>query len=40
VPKWLELDKDNFKGKVTGTPSREEFTLPIREQLVIELYSR
>jgi small subunit ribosomal protein S4 len=40
VPKWLELDKDNYRGKVTGMPSREEFTLPIREQLVVELYSR
>jgi len=40
VPKWLELDKDNYRGTVTGMPSREEFTLPIREQLVVELYSR
>jgi small subunit ribosomal protein S4 len=40
VPKWLELDKEQFRGKVTGTPAREEFTLPIREQLVVELYSR
>ena len=40
VPKWLELDKENYRGKVTGMPSREEFTLPIREQLVVELYSR
>ncbi|MFL5305498.1 MAG: 30S ribosomal protein S4 [Polyangia bacterium] len=40
VPKWLELEKDNFKGKLTALPSREDLTLPIREQLIVELYSR
>jgi small subunit ribosomal protein S4 len=40
VPQWLELDKDNFKGLVKGYPAREDFTLPIREQLIIELYSK
>ena len=40
VPQWLELDKDNFKGKVTALPAREDLTLPIREQLIVELYSR
>jgi small subunit ribosomal protein S4 len=39
VPKWLELDKDAFKGKLTSLPSREDLTLPIREQLIVELYS-
>lgn len=40
VPQWLELDKDNFRGKVKAFPSREEFTMPIREQLIVELYSK
>ena len=40
VPQWLEVDKDNFKGTVKGYPSREDFTMPIREQLIIELYSK
>ena len=40
VPKWLELDKDNFKGKLTSLPARDDLTLPIREQLIVELYSR
>jgi small subunit ribosomal protein S4 len=40
VPKWLELEKDNFKGKLTSLPAREDLTLPIREQLIVELYSR
>ena len=40
VPRWLELDKEGFKGRLTSLPSREDLTLPIREQLIVELYSR
>jgi small subunit ribosomal protein S4 len=40
VPKWLELDKDGFKGKLSALPAREDLTMPIREQLIVELYSR
>lgn len=40
VPQWLEVDKDNFRGKVRSLPSREDFTMPIREQLIVELYSK
>jgi small subunit ribosomal protein S4 len=40
VPQWIELDKDNFRGAIKQLPSREDVTLPIREQLIIELYSK
>ena len=40
VPQWLELDKENFQGTLTQLPSREDVTLPIREQLIVELYSK
>jgi small subunit ribosomal protein S4 len=40
VPGWLELDKDAFKGTVKQLPQREDVTLPIREQLIVELYSK
>ena len=40
VPSWLEIDKDNFEGTVKALPVREEITLPIQEQLIVELYSR
>src|SRR6188472_546477 len=33
VPRWLELDKEAFKGRLTSLPSREDLTLLIREQL-------
>jgi small subunit ribosomal protein S4 len=40
VPEWLELDKENFTGTIKTAPNREEITLPIQEQLIVEFYSR
>jgi len=40
VPSWLELDADRFQGTVKQLPAREEITLPIQEQLIVELYSK
>jgi len=40
IPQWLELEQENFKGKVKMFPTREELTMPIQEQLVVELYSK
>lgn len=40
IPAWLEINKDDFKGTVVGVPTREDITLPIQEQLIVELYSK
>jgi small subunit ribosomal protein S4 len=40
VPPWLELDKENFRGIVKALPTRDDITMPIQEQLVVELYSK
>ena len=40
VPSWLEVDKTARTGTVIGDPVREELTLPITEQLIVEHYSR
>jgi len=40
VPNWIELDKDGFKGTLKALPNREDLTMPIQEQLIIELYSK
>lgn len=40
VPQWLELEKESFKGTVKGIPTREELTMPMQEQLIVELYSK
>ena len=40
IPNWLEVDAQNFKGKIIRFPSREEIQLPVQEQLIVELYSK
>jgi small subunit ribosomal protein S4 len=40
VPQWLEIEKAQFKGIVKAMPTREDITMPIQEQLIVELYSR
>lgn len=40
IPQWLELDKGAFKGSVKTLPVREDITMPIQEQLIVELYSK
>ncbi|MFO7761258.1 MAG: 30S ribosomal protein S4 [Thermodesulfobacteriota bacterium] len=40
TPSWLELDQDNYKGAVSSLPAREDITMPIQEQLIVELYSK
>jgi small subunit ribosomal protein S4 len=37
---WVEFEADKFKGTVKSTPVRDEMTLPINEQLIVELYSK
>ncbi|NLK62679.1 MAG: 30S ribosomal protein S4 [Fusobacteria bacterium] len=40
VPSWLALDKDKMSGKVVQIPTREMFDFEIREELIVEFYSR
>ena len=40
VPSWLELDQAAFTGKVKAMPERQEVTMPIQEQLIVELFSK
>ena len=40
IPDWLEQIPAEFKGKIKYLPERQQITLPIEEQLVVELYSR
>lgn len=37
---WLKLDKEKFLGEVVALPTRAQLTLPIEEQLIVELYSK
>ena len=40
IPAWVEIDSEKMKGKILNIPSREEIQLPVKEQLIVELYSK
>ena len=40
TPAWLELNKDEMKGKVIRLPEREDLPQDIKENLIVELYSK
>jgi small subunit ribosomal protein S4 len=40
IPHWLDVDVDGFKGIVKDFPTREDLPPTIREQLIVEFYSR
>ena len=40
LPQWIELDKKAFTAKLKAAPAREDITMPIAEQLIVELYSK
>jgi len=39
-PAWLQVEAGAFKGTVSTLPRREDITMPIQEQLIVELYSK
>ena len=40
VPPWLEVDSTSYKTTVRDLPLREHIDVPVREQLIVELYSK
>ncbi|PKQ29004.1 MAG: 30S ribosomal protein S4 [Actinobacteria bacterium HGW-Actinobacteria-10] len=40
VPGWLEVDIEKLAGKVLSLPERDQIDAPVREQLIVELYSK
>jgi small subunit ribosomal protein S4 len=40
LPRWFEIEKENFAGVMKAVPEREDITMPIQEQLIVELYSK
>ena len=40
VPAWLEVDIEKLQGSVLALPTRDQIDLDIREQLIVELYSK
>jgi small subunit ribosomal protein S4 len=39
-PMWLDVAKTDFKAVVRDLPLREQIDVPVREQLIVELYSK
>jgi small subunit ribosomal protein S4 len=40
-PNWLEVDRENLKGRVLSQPKREDLVqIQLNEQLIVELYSK
>ena len=39
-PNWLSIDKNNLKFKVNSLPEREDLDQTIKEQLIVEYYSK
>jgi small subunit ribosomal protein S4 len=40
VPEWLELEKNDRKGRVLRFPVRSDIQQPVEEHLIVELYSK
>ena len=40
IPEWLSLDQAAARGTVNSVPTREQLPPTVREQLIVELYSR
>jgi small subunit ribosomal protein S4 len=40
VPQWLEVTASEMKAIVRDLPIREQIDIPVREQLIVELYSK
>ncbi len=41
TPNWLEVDRENLKGRVISIPKREDLVqIQINDQMIVELYSK
>jgi len=41
APSWMDVDRENLRGRINSIPRRDELTqIPMNEQLIVELYSK
>jgi small subunit ribosomal protein S4 len=40
LPQWIEIDRDNFRGKIKSIPVRADVAADVDEQLIVELYNK
>jgi len=39
-PSWVEVDVEKMKGTFKSLPGKDDIALPVKEQLIVELYSK
>ena len=39
-PSWLNVDYDSFKAEIISLPERSHIDIPVKEQVIVELYSK
>lgn len=40
APDWVEVDREQYKGRIVRLPERQDVDVPVEEHLIVELYSR
>jgi len=40
IPSWMEFDQSTSTATILKLPKREEISIPVQEQLIVELYSK
>ena len=40
VPSWIAMNQESLEAKVIRIPNRTDITIPVNEQLIVELYSK
>jgi len=40
IPSWMEFDQSTNTATILKLPKREEISIPVQEQLIVELYSK
>jgi small subunit ribosomal protein S4 len=40
LPQWLEVSREDMKGRLVQVPSRADIPVAVQEQLIVELYSK
>lgn len=40
IPGWIDLERSGFKATLKAYPNREDISMPIQEQMIVELYSK
>jgi small subunit ribosomal protein S4 len=40
LPEWLSVEHDQLRGVVSSAPTRDQINIPVRETMIVELYSK